>query len=44
MLVKLVQSENAESPILVTLSGTVTLVKLVQPLNADSPMLVTLSV
>ena len=29
MLVKLVQSENAESPILVTLSGIVTLVKLV---------------
>ena len=34
MLVKLVQSENAESPILVTLSGIVTLVKFVQSSNA----------
>ena len=41
MLVKFVQSKNARSPILVTLSGIVTLVKLVQELNADLPILVT---
>ena len=43
MVVKLLQSSNAEFPILVTPSGIVMLVKLVQFLNADSPMLVTLS-
>ena len=35
MLVKLVQPLNAYLPILVTLSGIVTLVKLVQPRNAE---------
>ena len=33
-LVRLVQSENAPSPMLVTLLGIVTLVRLVQPENA----------
>ena len=45
MLVKLVQPENAEEPILVTLSGIVMLVKLVQPENAEelilSPLVIT---
>ena len=41
-LVRLVQPENASSPMLVTLLGIVTLVRLVQPENASSPMLVTL--
>ena len=41
MLVKLVQLENAESPMLVTRSEIVMLVKLLQSENADSPMLVT---
>jgi hypothetical protein len=41
MLVRLVQPENAPSPMLVTLSGITTLVRLVQPENAPSPMLVT---
>ena len=36
----LVQSENAQSPMLVTLSPIVTLVKLAQPENAPPPMLV----
>ena len=35
--------ENAQSPMLVTLPGIVTLVKPVQFLNAESPMLVTRS-
>jgi hypothetical protein len=35
--------ENAPSPMLVTLSGIVTLVKPLHPSNAPSPMLVTLS-
>ena len=34
MLVRLLQLENAESPMLVTLSGIVTLVRLVQLENA----------
>ena len=38
---KLMQLENAPSPILVTLLGIVMLVKLVQLLNAVAPMLVT---
>ena len=37
------QPLNAESPMLVTLSGIVTEVKPVQPSNALAPMLVTLS-
>ena len=41
-LVRLVQPENAQSPMLVTLLGMVTLVRLVQSANAQSPMLVTL--
>ena len=41
-LVRLVQPENAQSPMLVTLLGIVTLVRLVQSENAASPMLVTL--
>ena len=41
MLVKLLQSSNAESPMLVTLSGIVMLVKLSQYSNALLPMLVT---
>ena len=36
ILVKLVQRQNASSPILVTLLGMVTLVRLVQPQNAIS--------
>ncbi len=40
MLERLVQLENAESPMLVTLSGIVTLARLVQYQNAQSPMLV----
>ena len=43
MLVKLLQFLNAHSPILVTLSGIVTLIKLLQPQNAPYPILVTLS-
>ena len=43
MLVKLEHQENAELPMLVTLSGIVMLVKLVQCPNALLPMLVTLS-
>ena len=42
MLVRLVHSQNATSPMLVTLLGMVMLVRLVQPENAQSPMLVTL--
>jgi len=41
--VKLLQPQNAEEPMLVTLSGIVILVKLLQPENAEEPMLVTLS-
>ena len=41
MSVKLVHSENAKAPMLLTPSGMLMLVKLVQPQNADSPMLVT---
>ena len=41
-LVRPVQPENAEFPMLVTLLGIVTLVRPVQPLNAETPMLVTL--
>ena len=37
------QPENAQSPIVVTLSGIVTLVRLSQPLNAEFPIVVTLS-
>ena len=37
------QPENAEEPMLVTLSGIVILVSLVHPQNAEPPMLVTLS-
>ena len=40
MLVNIVQPQNAESPIEVTLSGIVTLVKLVQSSNAFSSILV----
>ena len=36
------QPSNAQSPMLVTLLGIVTLVKFVQPSNAKSPILVTL--
>ena len=43
MLVRLLQSRNALSPILVTLLGIVMLVRLLQPMNALRPMLVTLS-
>ena len=42
MLVRPVQSWNAESPMHVTLSGMVILVKPEQPWKADSPMLVML--
>ena len=41
MLVRLLQPENAPSPMLVTLSGMVMLVRLVQLLKAPFPMLVT---
>ncbi len=41
-LVRLVQSLNAHSPMLITLSGMVMEVSPVQSLNAYSPMLVTL--
>ena len=41
MLVKLLQSSNAASPMLVTLDGISTLVRLLQPKQASSPMLVT---
>ena len=41
MLVKLVQLQNADSPILVTPSGIVMLIKVLQLSNAESPMLVT---
>ncbi len=34
-------SENAEAPILVTLSGNVMLIRLLHPENAEEPMLVT---
>ena len=37
MLVRLVQSENAQSPMLVTLLRMVTLVRLVQPVERRSP-------
>lgn len=43
MLVKLVQPENAKSPMPVTPLPILILVKLVQPENARAPMLVTLS-
>ena len=39
MPVRPVQPENAESPMLVTLSGMTMLVRLLQPQNASSPML-----
>ena len=42
-VVKLVQVENALSPMLVTLSPILTVFKVVQDLNAFQPMLVTLS-
>ena len=42
MLVREVQPENAELPILVTLLGMAILVRLVQPENAELPILVTL--
>ena len=41
MLVKLLQPEKAELPMLVTLFGIVMLVKLLQPWKAKLPMLVT---
>ena len=37
MLLRLVQSENAEEPMLVTLSGMMTEVRLLQPENAEEP-------
>ena len=40
--VKLLQPENAELPMLVTLLGMVIEVKLLQPENAEPPILVTL--
>ena len=43
MLVRLMQSKNASSPILVTLSGMVMLARLLQSKNAYFPILVTLS-
>ena len=43
MLVRLLQPENAEYLIDVTLSGMVMLVRLLQPENAESPIDVTLS-
>ena len=43
MLVRLLQLEKAELPMVVTLFGMVTLVRLVQPEKALSSMLVTLS-
>ena len=42
ILLRLEQPENAEEPMLVTLSGIVILVRLEQPENAEEPMLVTL--
>ena len=44
MLVREVQPENAELPILVTPLGMAILVRLVQPENAELPILVTLLV
>ena len=41
--VKLLQPENAEPPIVVTLSGIVMFVKLLQPENTSLPIVVTLS-
>ena len=41
--VKLLHSSNTPLPMLVTLSGIVTLLKPLHHSNADSPMLVTLS-
>ena len=41
-LVRPLQPENAEYPMLVTLSPMVTLVRPLQPENAEPPMLVTL--
>ena len=43
ILDRLEQSEKAPPPMLVTLSGMVTLVRLEQYMKAASPMLVTLS-
>ena len=43
MLVRLVQPENAEEPIPVTLLGIVTFLSPVQPLNTELPMFVMLS-
>lgn len=40
---RLVQSENAENPILVTLSGIVIFVSLVQPMKASLSIVVTVS-
>ena len=42
MLVRLVQLQKAQSPMLVTLLGMVMLVRPVQPRKASPPMLVTL--
>ena len=42
-LVRLLQPENADLPMLVTLAGILILVRLLQKENADLPMLVTLS-
>ena len=42
MLVKPVQPENAEPPIVVTLEGIFMLVKPVQPSNAECPIEITL--
>ena len=42
MLIKPEQPENADTPILVALSGIVILVKPLDALNAASPILVTL--
>ena len=43
MLVRLLQPSKVPHPMLVTLSGIVTLVRLLQPKKASTPMLVTLS-
>ena len=40
-LVKFLQTEKADEPMLVTLSGITILVKLLQPEKASEPMLVT---
>ena len=43
VLVRLLQDSNAQSSIVVTLSGMFMLVRLLQPLNASLPIEVTLS-